>query len=170
MKHFESNGLGHASAESVPCDRARLWASAWIDGEAPASQALESHLASCDACLQHVEQLRAMNARLAPLRGAEPVADLWPGIRARTAAGASAQRPWNQRLSRIAAALIGCAGTAALLEFASSTGGEPVRGELARRGQWPAALHEASPEAFELREAPEQRLLASIDPNAGKLR
>lgn len=155
-------------AESIPCDSARLQASAWKDGEAPASKALESHLDSCDDCRRHVEQLRALSARLAPLRSTEPAADLWPEIRARAVAAARAKNPWNQRLLRLAAALVGCAGTAALLEVASSMEREPARGEVARHGQWPAALHEESPAALELRDAPEQRLLASIDRNEGK--
>lgn len=167
-KHFDSNSEGPAPAPSLPCDSARLQASAWKDGEAPASQALESHLESCDACRSHVEELSALSARLAPLRGAEPVADLWPGIRARAAVAARAESPWNQRMKRIAAALIGCAGTAALLEAASAMGRDPARAELARHGQWPAALHEESSAALELRAAPEQRLLASIDPREGK--
>ncbi len=167
-KQSDSHDPVPTPAESIPCDSARLQASAWKDGEAPASKTLESHLENCEDCRRHIEQLRALSARLAPLRSAELVADLWPGIHARAVAAARAKKPWNQRLQRIAAALIGCAGTAAMLEVASSLGREPVRGEVARHGQWPAALHGESPAALELRDVPEQRLLASIDRNEGK--
>lgn len=167
-KYSNSDADAAASANSIPCDNARLQASAWRDGEAPASKALESHLEGCDACRRYVEELGALSARLDSLRSAEPVADLWPGIRGRAALVARAESPWNQRIRRVAAALIGCAGTATLLEVGSAMNREPARGVVARHGRWPAALHEESPAALELLAAPEQRLLASIDPDTGR--
>lgn len=152
----------------MACDSARLQASAWIDGEWPASSVLVAHLEGCDECRGHVETLRALSARLAGLRAAEPEADLWPSIAARARAAARRPQQGIQRARRIAAALIGCAITAALLEAASLLLTQATRGNaVAQRAAWPAALHQESNAFRELSSAPEQRLLASIDP-AGK--
>lgn len=166
-KDFGSKDSAHARVESIACDRARLEASAWCDGEAVASRALEAHLENCAACRRHVEALREWSARLLPLRYAEPVADLWPLIRARTQTSQASPANWSLGIRRIAAALIGCAGTAALLEAASSMEHGAARAPVASHEQWPAALHEQGSTALELRDSPEQRLLASLDPMTG---
>lgn len=65
--------------------------SEYIDGELPsdAAQALEAHLAACDACSRTLAELRTVIAAAASLEDAPPARDLWAGI----AAGIGAARP-----------------------------------------------------------------------------
>ena len=57
--------------------------SEYLDHELTSSerQQLETHLASCPACTQTLEELRAVVARAGRLEDREPDYDLWPGVR-----------------------------------------------------------------------------------------
>ena len=149
-------------SDAGQCASMRLQASAWIDGELSELAQLESHLAQCGACRAHVEDLRATKTLLAPLRAEAAAADLWPLIRARTqpasAVAARGSIPW----SRMAAALVGCAGTAALLNAAVQP--SEARNPASDLALWPAALHAQHAAAGGLHAAPEKRLLAAFDP------
>lgn len=159
MKH-ESDRTQN-SPDAAGCASMRLQASAWIDGELSESTQLEAHLAQCGGCRALVEELHTTKTLLAPLRAEEAAADLWPLIRARTlpapVVAARASFPW----SRMAAALIGCAGTAALLDAAGRPPAAPDSSSTV--ALWPTALHAQHATSNELQSAPEQRLLAAID-------
>jgi predicted anti-sigma-YlaC factor YlaD len=67
------------------CENVCLAAMAMMDG-APApltAEAIENHLASCPACREEVEQLKALAGLLDAHERREHVADLWPTISAR---------------------------------------------------------------------------------------
>lgn len=160
MKNMdESRGPHHGP---LACESARIQAAAWRDGESPASQALLGHLESCDECRLYVEDLGALSARLASLAADEPSADLWTAIAARAAAVVQRPNPWPARLLRVAAAVIACAGTTALLQLSASMEQRPRAQVLSTQAGWPAALHDQGPAAHGIRSAPEQRLLAAL--------
>ncbi|HTF91022.1 MAG TPA: zf-HC2 domain-containing protein [Planctomycetota bacterium] len=158
------------SSEASACSRARLEASAWIDGELPDASEFLTHLETCGACRDHAEQLRVLRERLEPLRACEPVADLWPRIAARAASTAPAARGWSLRLRYAAALFVGFAVTAGLLELASRWNHPEQKRFAESSPRWPAALHEDPTDAEALRTAPEQRLLASFDRTPGTQR
>lgn len=162
MKHESDRTQSPQNAAA--CAPMRLQASAWIDGELPEPAQLEAHLARCGACRAHVEELRATKTLLAPLRAGEAHADLWPRIRARTKPAAPVASRGSFPWSRMAAALIGCAGTAALLNAAArlSEAPDPAAG----LALWPAALHAQHAAENQLQSTPERRLLAAIDPSS----
>lgn len=73
-----------------PTDGADRWTdrlSDYVDGELSAAdaEALERHLATCEACARTLEELRAVVARAADLRPTPPPRDLWPEIASRIA-------------------------------------------------------------------------------------
>lgn len=59
--------------------------SEYLDGELDSTEraALEAHLATCGDCRVTLAELRAVVARAKALEDSEPVAELWPEIRAR---------------------------------------------------------------------------------------
>lgn len=169
-------------ANQTDCAPFREQASAWLDAEAHDAARLQEHLAACGACRSHVEALRALSARFAAVRdgrtsralehgvGDEAASDLWPRIEARVRVD---QRPAKRVALRAAAALLGCAPTAALLGWLDA-GSEPGRASVVSGAStalgadagvhdpWPAALREPSVD-LAWRRAPEQRLLAAFD-------
>jgi hypothetical protein len=168
MKH-DSNRMEPARG-GLDCADARVQASAWLDGEWPSSDALASHLLACDDCRAHVEDLRALSARLAPLRFETPEPDLWPALAQRAIAARSRRAPpWRTIAQRAAAALVGCAGTAALLQ---ATEGGPANDAASPdpRPKWPTALHGGSEGAEAIRTTLEQHLLAALERTTGERR
>jgi hypothetical protein len=148
--------------ERLNCEAARLQASAWIDAELQDERALHEHLNGCAACRAHAQALREAQALFEPLRNEEPVADLWPQIQARanslTARKTQAQTP-RAHWARAAAALLGCAGTAALLHAASRAAESRDAPDIAHLSELlHGQMHRPALEAL-----PEQRLLAAIE-------
>jgi len=78
--------------------------SEYLDGELDSVErgALEAHLATCGECRVTLGELRQVVARAKTLEDSEPLADLWPDIRARLtpAHGAGVSRPGTVRARR----------------------------------------------------------------------
>lgn len=166
MNH-ESSPAGPAKGR-LSCADARLQASAWLDGEWPFSDPLREHLAACEGCRAAVDGMRALSARLAPLRFDAPARDLWPGIAAAVSrrrdpasrGEGSSRRPL---VIRAAAALVGSAATLGLLTALEGLDrGAGGGGTQAERTHWPAALHDDGGGAYSLRADFEGQLLALL--------
>jgi anti-sigma factor RsiW len=67
--------------------------SEYLDGELTQAEreALETHLVSCDACAETLDDLREVVSRAHALEDAPPAEDLWPGIESRIAGRAPAR-------------------------------------------------------------------------------
>ena len=80
------------------CDEVRDWLSAYLDGELTARrrEAVEAHLAGCDACRRELASLRQVSACLQAWPAPEPASDLSARFTERLAARAAQQdrRPW----------------------------------------------------------------------------
>lgn len=167
-------------ANETDCAVFREQASAWLDAEAHDAPRLQEHLATCSACRAHTDALRALSARFAAATDVAGSSDLWPRIALRVRAE---QRPTRRVALRAAAAVLGCAPTAALLGWLDSGSGawhaSTARDASMMSGAsgagasahdpWPAALREPSVD-LAWRSAPEQRLLAAFDPRAAARR
>lgn len=140
------------NSDEMDCTRARESASARFDGELLDARELERHLGRCADC-------RAFDGALAASRGAmrelalPPTRDLWPRIAARTR-----RKLLERRLVRLAAALVGCVGTWALLRGGASQA--PAAGADALAPI--AALDDPHAELQRLAESPEHQLLLAL--------
>lgn len=78
------------------------WLSEYLDDELDAARrdALEAHLAECDACRGALADLRTIVADAAALAPGEPPHDLWPGIAARIEAGRMVALPQSHATGR----------------------------------------------------------------------
>lgn len=179
MKHDVHHGA-HAE-RPLACADARLAASAWLDGEEPASAKLTRHLESCADCRAHLDDLRALAERLdalrdgpwdvsaarAPASTGAPGPDLWPGIAARASAAGRARRAWRPVALRAAAALIGCAGTAAMLQVLArgESLSSSVPPSVSQTGlpAWDAPLRADRDGPVALRGSLEQHLVAALE-------
>lgn len=141
-----------------PCANARDAISARIDGEPNDALLLDAHLATCAACRVHARECAALRARFATLRAAAPTQDLWLRIEVRLAAG-SAARAAGSIWMRLAAAVLGFAGTAWFIESLRLRE-RTLERSLAPIAESRAALTEV--QAFAA--LPEHRLLAALQP------
>jgi len=77
--------------------------SEYLDGEMTGHErtACEAHLATCDACTEALDDLRAVVSRAQALEDAPPAEDLWPGIASQIAPRRPIARPgrvwWTRR-------------------------------------------------------------------------
>ncbi len=145
------------------CERARLHASAWIDGELADESPLRAHLARCDECRAFVAELRALPALLSPLRHGGPELDRWPRILERARVSRARPAPVRDaRVARFAAVFVGFVATASMLRAVSARREGPAPLRDARTATWAAVLHPELPELRRLEATPEQRLLAAL--------
>jgi anti-sigma factor RsiW len=99
--------------------------SEYLDAELPPAdgQALEQHLAGCEACRATLEELRVVVARAGSLEDRSPAADLWPGVAERIgAAGAGRKAGTRWRALRLTLTVPQLAAAAVAL-MAVSAGG-----------------------------------------------
>lgn len=135
------------------CARTRELLSARLDGLDPGDSgpSLARHLATCDACRAHEQDLARLRAAFSELRAAPPVAtDLWADIERR----AGLRRNARPRLLRLAAAAAGFLGVAGGARWLESRPAEPaLQAHLLERLQPSNDLDQA------LARLPEYRLL-----------
>ena len=85
---------------NIDCESVRVAAMAIADGEKASLGATEidSHLFSCEACREEIEQLRATNELLSFQRRLRPQANLWPKISDHIQATAQSPEPFRWRV------------------------------------------------------------------------
>lgn len=141
--------------DELDCAHARELASARADGELNDAEPLERHLADCTACCEFAEALKPLHDELREL-AVTPTNDAWPRIATRTRC-----KLVEQRLVRLAAAVIGFVGTFAALRSTAQT---PANSAIsAANGLQPiAALQQPDAELQRLAQAPEHQLLLAF--------